>query len=156
MTTVRITQAAILMCVAAVDGQTLEISGDVIPMAVTLSEADLTALPQHSVEVRDEHRTVTFDGPLLSDIQQRAGVTFGHGPGLAQYVLAEAVDGYEVVYALAELDPQFTDSVVLLAVRQDGAVLSADDGPFRLIAPSHRHRARWVRHVRALRVVQAN
>ena len=156
MTTIRVTLVAILMWVGAADAQTLEVSGDVIPTTVALSEGDLTALPQQVVEVRDGDRTVRFEGPWLADVLEHAGVTFGHGPGLAQYVLAEAADGYAVVYALAEFDPQFTDSNVLLAVRQDGAALSSDDGPFRLIASAHRHPARWVRQVRALRVMQAN
>ena len=156
MTTVRVTLVAILMWVGAADAQILEVNGDVIPTTVALSVGDLTALPQQVVEVRDGDRTVRFEGPWLADVLEHAGVTFGHGPGLAQYVLAEAADGYAVVYALAEFDPQFTDSDVLLAVRQDGAALSSDDGPFRLIASSHRHPARWVRQVRALRVMQAN
>ena len=119
-----------------------------------LSEGDLTALPQHLAEVRGGDRTVRFEGPWLADVLEGAGVTFGHGPGLTRYVIVEAADGCSVVYALAELDPQFIDSNVLLAVQQDGAALSSDEGPFRLIASSHRHPARWVRQVGALRVRQ--
>ncbi len=156
MTTFRLALAAILVSAGVADAQTLEVSGDVISTTVVLSEGDLTALPQHLVEVRDGDRTVRFEGPWLADVLERAGVTFGHGPGLTQYVIVEAADGYSVVYALAELDPQFIDSHVLLAVQQDGAVLSSDDGPFRLIASSHRHPARWVRQVGALRVMRAN
>ena len=156
MTALRVTLAAILMSAGAADAQTLEVTGDVIPTALTLSERDLTALPQQVVEVGDGDGVARFEGPWLADVLERAGVTFGHGPGLAQYVLAEAADGYAVVYALAEFDTQFTDSHVLLAIRQDGAALSSDDGPFRLIASSHRHPARWVRQVRTLRVMQAN
>ena len=155
-TTVYVMLATILLAAGAASAQTLEVQGDAIPAAVTLSEGDLTALPQQSVEVGDGDGTVRFEGPSLADVLERAGVTFGHGPGLAQYVLVEAADGYVVVYALAEFDPQFTVSNVLLAMRQDGAALSREDGPFRLIAPSHRHPARWVRQVRALRVMQAN
>ena len=156
MMTLRVALAAVLMSVGVADAQTLEVSGDVIQTTVTLSEADLTELPQRFVEVRDGDRAVRFEGPWLADVLEHVGVTFGHGPGHAQYVLAEAADGYAVVYALAEFDPQFTDSNVLLALRQDGAALSNDDGPFRLIASSHRHPARWVRQVGALRVMRAN
>ena len=39
---------------------------------------------------------------------------------MAIYVLAEAKDGYRVVFALAELDPAFTDSKVLVAYAANG------------------------------------
>ena len=71
-----------------------------------------------------------FEGPWLAGVLEGVGVTFGHGPGLTRYVIVEAADGYSVVYALAELDPQFIDSNVLLAVQQDGAALSSDDARF--------------------------
>ena len=155
MTAVCAALVAVLMGVGAADAQTLEVSGDVIPTTVLFDEGDLTTLPQQVVEVPDGDRTIRFEGPWLADVLKAAGVTFGHGPGLAQYLLAEAADGYAVVYALAELDPQLTYVTVLLALRQDGVALSSDDGPFRLIASSHRHPARWVRQVQALRVMRA-
>ena len=99
MTTFRLALAAILVSAGVADAQTLEVSGDVISTTVVLSEGDLTALPQHLVEVRDGDRTVRFEGPWLADVLERAGVTFGHGPGLTQYVIVEAADGYSVVYA---------------------------------------------------------
>jgi hypothetical protein len=42
------------------------------------------------------------------------------GKQMALYVLASASDGYRAVFALAELDPAFTDRHILLVDRRDG------------------------------------
>jgi hypothetical protein len=39
-------------------------------------------------------------------------------------VIAEAANGYRVAYSLAELDPDFQDSGVLVADTMDGAPLA--------------------------------
>jgi len=40
---------------------------------------------------------------------------------MTSYVVAEAEDGYRVVFALAELDSGFLDSEVVVADTMDGA-----------------------------------
>ena len=67
-------------------------------------------------------------------------------------VLVEASDGYRAAFSLAELDPEMTDRVVLLADTKDGQPLSPREGPFRIIVPGEKRPARWVRKVRALTV----
>jgi hypothetical protein len=59
-----------------------------------------------------------------------------------------------VVLALPELDPEFTDRVVLLADKVDGHPLASKDGPFRIVIPGEKRMARWVRQVTLLKVVQ--
>ena len=54
---------------------------------------------------------------------------------MTSYVVAEAEDGYRVVFALAELDSDFVDSQVLVADTMDGAPIGPKLGPFRLVAP---------------------
>jgi hypothetical protein len=88
---------------------------------------------------------------------EKAGVTFGdslRGKRLASCLLVEAADGYRVAFALPELDPAFTDRVILLADRADGHPLDDKEGPFRIVIPSEKRMARWVRQVIALKVVQ--
>ena len=52
-------------------------------------------------------------------------------------------------------DPAFTSSQAILADKWDGKPLSAKEGPFRIVVPSDKRPARWVRQVTALRVVVA-
>ena len=55
---------------------------------------------------------------------------------------------------MAELDPAFTDRVILLADRADGQPLDNKAGPFRIVVPGEKRMARWVRQVIVLKVVQ--
>jgi hypothetical protein len=71
------------------------------------------------------------------------------------YVAVKGADGYEAVFALPELDPDFSDRIILLADRRDGQPLSAREGAFRIIVPGEKRHARWVRHVTALEVEEA-
>ena len=74
---------------------------------------------------------------------------------MALYLVVEAADGYRAVFALSELDPAFTDRVVLLADRRDGQPLSMRDGPLQVVVPGEKKHARWVRQVIRLRVGRA-
>jgi hypothetical protein len=60
---------------------------------------------------------------------------------MASYVLAEATDGYRVVFSLAELDSGVVESEVIVADTMDGAALGAQEGPFRLVAPHEKRPA---------------
>jgi len=69
-------------------------------------------------------------------------------------LLGQAPDGYRVAYTLAELDPQFGARQAIVALAQDGKPLSAHDGPLRIVVQGDQHRARWIRQLSELRVVQ--
>ena len=121
------------------------------------SRADLDALP-HVKVTASEHSSppVTFEGVTLKSVLEKAGVTFGEamkGKRLAACLLVEAADGYQVVIALPELDPAFTDKQVLLAFLRDNKPLPEKDGPYRIAIPDERRMARWVRQVTTLKVV---
>ena len=73
---------------------------------------------------------------------------------MATYVLAEAADGYRVVFSLAELDSGILDSEVIVADTMDGAPLGEKQGPFRLVAPHEKRPARWVRMLKSITVVR--
>jgi DMSO/TMAO reductase YedYZ molybdopterin-dependent catalytic subunit len=95
-------------------------------------------------------------GVRLLDILKLAGVTLGkelRGENLTKYLLLTAMDGYEVIYALAEVDTEFTDQTIILAYKVDGFPLPAGEGPFRIIAPSDKRPARWIRELSSIKVL---
>ena len=100
---------------------------------------------------RDRDGTeATFAGVALVDLIRLAEVPLGaklRGSNMALYLLVEAADGYRVVFALPELDPAFTERVVLLADHRDGQPLATAEGPLRLVVPDEKRHARWVRQV---------
>ena len=115
---------------------------------------DLKKLPQHTVKgkIHDapEH---SYTGVSLGDVLRQAGMGPGlHGAGLSNAVVVEATDGYRIVFAPAELDPLFTDRVIVLAWSQDGGPLPEKEQPLRLIVPGEKHPARWMRQVRRVSV----
>jgi hypothetical protein len=77
------------------------------------------------------------------------------GKNLSLYVCVRTRDGYQAVFALAELDPGFRDAEVILADRHDGKVLDAKEGPFRIIVAGEKRPARWVREVTSIDVLRA-
>jgi len=125
---------------------------------VAFSADDVRALPQRTVTVPEDGGTSRYEGPRLADILVRAGATLGPGAaggGLTLYVVARAPDGFRAVLSLAEIDPDYTDRDVILALRRNDAPLLTDDGPFRLIVSGDRRRTRWVRQVAELTLLTA-
>ena len=156
----RTIKTLILLLVVAVtafaqNDQTLSVTGEVAT-PLTLTRQDLTTYKPITTQVKDrDTKTHEFRGVPLFEILQKAGVPTGsqlRGENLVRYLLVGAADGYEVVYSLPEIDPEFTDQVVLLALEKDGRPLPAGEGTFRLIAPQDKKQARWVREVRTIRV----
>ena len=73
---------------------------------------------------------------------------------LTTYVLAEAQDGYQVVFSVGELDPGLTDGQVLLADKANGKPLFGNNGAFRIVASGDKRPARSVRMLTKLEIVQ--
>lgn len=121
-----------------------------------MSLSEIAKLPRTRVQAKDEKgKESVWEGPLLSGVLKAAGVKFGEairGKALANYVLAEAADGYRVVFALPEMDPAFTDLTFLLADRRDGQPLGELEGKLRIVVPHEKRHARWVRQVIALSI----
>jgi DMSO/TMAO reductase YedYZ molybdopterin-dependent catalytic subunit len=139
--------------------QTLTVSGEVTK-PLTLDAAQFAALPHREVIATDrdgqEHR---YAGVPLVDVLRQAGVTLGadlRGENLTKYLLVKAADGYQVLFALPELDPLFATRTILVADRVDGQPLPAGVGPYRLVVPGEKRPARWIREVRSLEVRFAN
>jgi len=136
----------------------LTIAGD-ITNPLTLTKADLAKMPRTSVTVPGEgtDETTTYEGVLLYDILKEAGAPLGKqlmGKALASYVLAEARDGYQVVYTLAELDPSFTGNKIIVADTINGKPLFQYQGPLRLVVPGEKKAARSIRMLEKITVVR--
>jgi hypothetical protein len=122
----------------------------------TLTAAQIAALPHVSVSVKDHETPAQFDGVSLAAVLKLAGVVSEDkmkGPQLTQALLIEAADGYKVVFALAEIDPDFATREILLADKRDGKPLDDKHGPFQIVAPGDKRPARWIRQVTAFKVV---
>jgi hypothetical protein len=136
----------------------LRITGKV-DRPVVIHEDDLKALPRKRLTVTDDTGArVTYEGVPVAELLQRAGVPLGKqlkGAMLRLYVIVEASDGYQVVFALPEFDPDFTDRVIILADRRNGQPMASPIGPFRFIVEGEKRHARWVREVTTLDVEQA-
>jgi len=123
---------------------------------VVLPRSDIEALPHIKVTTGGSAASATFEGVTLKAVLEKAGVGFGEalrGKRLASCLLVEASDGYQVVIALPEIDPAFTDKQVVLAFLKDGKPLDDKEGPYRIVIPDEKRMARWVRQVTALKVV---
>ena len=137
----------------------LRISGAVsTPLVLTV--ADLKKMPRKTLSVMNPHnkKKETYEGVFLEELLRRAGVPQGEqlrGSSMATCVIAEATDGYRVVFSLAELDSGILESEVIVADTMDGAPLSAQQGPFRLVAPHEKRPARWVRMLKSITVMRA-
>jgi len=138
-------------------GALLEFTGDV-PRPRTYVEPEWKALKHISVTATNEHdkKTSTFSGVPLRDLLKEAGVPSGEnlrGKALATCIVITASDGYQVVFSLAELDEGIGNLQVLVADTEDGKTLPQNIGPLRLVVPSDKRPARWVRMVKTIRVV---
>ena len=120
-----------------------------------LSPADLAALPRDSVQARiHDGPEQWYAGPSLLAVLRRAGARVDtiRGPALRQVVIADASDGYRVVFSLAELAPGLGNRQVLLVDRIDGKPVPNDEGPWRLLVPADGHPTRWARQVVAIKL----
>jgi len=75
-----------------------------------LTAADIAQMPHESATLTQDGQTKKYEGVLLYDLLSKVGVPFGKamtGKPMASYLLLTGRDGYQVVFALPELDPQF-------------------------------------------------
>lgn len=133
----------------------IKVTGEVItPLSITVG--DFKTYSQVNLKHKDkEGKEHIYSGVLLADILKKAGVTLGEnlkGKNLAKVMLAEAIDGYQVAFSLAELDKTYTDKLVILANQVDGKPLSATEGPYRIIIQNEKKPTRFVRQVTALKI----
>jgi DMSO/TMAO reductase YedYZ molybdopterin-dependent catalytic subunit len=124
---------------------------------LTLTADDLAKMPRANVRTMNNGMETLYEDVWLHQVLKKAGVPQGselRGKALAGYVLAEAQDGYQVVFSLGELDPSFIDNEILLADTANGKPLFGAQGRFRLVVPKDKPGARSVRLLTKLEVVQ--
>ena len=164
----RVASAAILICSAFVfacaqnataSSEVLLIVSGEVSKQLKVTRADWNKFARKSITAKDhDGKEHPYEGVALADILEQAGVKFGdglRGKTLATYLLVEAADKYQAVFALPEFDAPSSDRLILLADRQDGGALPAADGPLKIIAPGDSRHSRWVRQVRLLQIVRA-
>jgi len=135
----------------------LEIKG-AVTTPLTLTVADLRKMPRKTLTVVNPHtqKKESYEGVLLEELLRRAGATMGdqlRGRAMASCVIAEAEDGYRVVFSLAELDSGILDSEIIVADQMDDAPMGSNVGTFRIVAPHEKRPARWIRMLKSITVV---
>jgi hypothetical protein len=134
----------------------LQVTG-AVKQTLTLAAQDLAKMPRASVRTISNGVETVYEGVWLHEVLKKAGVPQGselRGRALASYLLAEAQDGYQVVFSLGELDPSFIDNEILLADTANGKAIFGAQGRYRLVVPKDKHGARSVRMLTKLEIVQ--
>jgi hypothetical protein len=135
----------------------LAVQGD-IATPLSLTADDLAKMPRETASVPAPDGTkIVYEGVTLLAVLQKAGAPFGkqlRGKVLSSYVLAKAMDGYQVIFTLGELDPDFGNETILVADKRDGKPMGDKQGPFRLVCPNDHEGARSVRMLQTLEIVR--
>ena len=127
------------------------------PTPLTLTADDLAKMPRATATLTSDGSTDTYEGVLLYDILVKAGWQFGHstmGKNAPTCLVATGKDGFRAVFALAEIDPQFSGVKVLIADKENGLPLPDRYKPFRVISPQDKMRARSIYSLVKLEVVK--
>jgi len=120
--------------------------------ATGLTLQQLKALPHTTVTVHNPHTNAdeTYSGVRVADLLIPLGAPLGkelHGIALTTYLVATGTDGYQAVFALAEVDPSFHPGEVLVADTMNGKPLDEHSGPLKLVVTEDKRPARSVRNL---------
>ena len=136
---------------------TFSVSGD-LAAPLVLKADDLAKMPRQTVSVQEHDGSkVEYEGVLLWEILKRAGAPADkqlRGKAMASYLLAKAHDGYQVVFTLAEMSPEFGNETIILADKRGGQPLTGNQGPLKLVVPGDKAGARSVRMVEGIEFVK--
>jgi DMSO/TMAO reductase YedYZ molybdopterin-dependent catalytic subunit len=134
----------------------ISVSGSVTT-PLTLTAESLAQMPRATATVSSGGIDTQYEGVWLHEILKKAGLPAGEGlrgKMLTTYVLAEAQDGYQVVFSLGELDPALGDAPIMVADQANGKPLFGENGAFRIVVPRDKRGARSVRMLTKIEVVQ--
>ncbi|QNK71607.1 molybdopterin-dependent oxidoreductase [Variovorax sp. PAMC26660] len=140
--------------------------GGAIDLPAALTEADLAARAAVTQTVSFSSgsgpQTHIYTGTSLWSLLSDAGIQVDgtrKNDALSRYLLATGADGYKVVFALGELNPDFGNKQGAIAYAETtagvSAPLGATDGPFRVTAPGDVKGGRYVSNLTRLDVVAA-
>ena len=129
----------------------------VLPDARTVALTDriLAKVDRQTLTATAHGKTGTYEGRDLVAVLKAAGVAPVESLKQAQLrtvVTVTGRDGYQAVFAMAELDPTLGGRQVILVDHENGAALAEADGPWRLVVPDDQRPARWVRQVARITV----
>ncbi len=148
------------LCAALIHSEespTVTVTGD-IPTRLTLKVEDLAKMPRLKLSVPEHDGTKSeYEGVPLLEILKRAGAPMDkelRGKALASYILAKAHDGYQVIFTIAEVAPEFANEPIIVADKRDGRPMSGTLGPFRLVCANDKAGARSVRMLENLEIVR--
>ncbi len=124
-----------------------------------LSLADLSALPQKTVTVHNEHTKADegYTGVALGDLLAKYGFAVSqqtHRRMLRSYIKAEGTDRYWVLYSATEIESSEHSADVIVATSMDGKPLG-EDGQIKLVDSADKKPQRWVRNLTAITLVSA-
>jgi len=127
--------------------------------ATTLSVEDLSAMPQKTVNVYNEHTKTdeSYTGVLLGDLLAKYGLPVDkttHRKMLRSYIVAEGMDKYWVLYSVTEIEGSEHNGDVLVAISMGSKPLG-EDGQLKLIDSEDKKPQRWVRNLSAITVKSA-
>ncbi len=125
-----------------------------------LSVADLAAMPQARVNVRNGHtnQDEVYTGVALSDLLSANGLPFTKDTQrtyLRSYLRAQGTDFYFAIYSASEVIPALNTSSVIVATHVNGRELGRD-GLFKLVGTGDKQPARWVRNLISITLVTVN
>jgi len=116
--------------------------------SVTLTPADLKALPRAKAIFTAHGKQIIYEGAVLNAALKQAGAVSGDrlmGRYLNQVVVAKGADGFTASYSLGETDPVYRTNPVIIADSKDGQPLDAREGPYRLVVDGDLRPGRSVR-----------
>jgi DMSO/TMAO reductase YedYZ molybdopterin-dependent catalytic subunit len=135
----------------------LTVSGD-ISSPLEFKAADLAKMPRQTVTIQEHDGTkAEYEGVPLLEILRKAGAPVDkqlRGKTLASYLLAKAHDGYQVLFSLGEIAPEFGNTPMIVADLRAGKPMSGELGPLRLVCPNDKAAARSIRMLEALEIVR--
>jgi hypothetical protein len=122
---------------------------------LTLSLADLKALPHITVTIHNPHTNAdeTYSGVRLANLLEKLEAPLGNalrGEALGKYIIATGSDGYRAVLAFVEVDPTFHPGEVIVADTMNDKPLDEHSGPLKLVVTEDNRPARSVRNLASI------
>jgi hypothetical protein len=121
---------------------------------LTLTPADLAALPHETVTVTNGHTKAseTYSGVPVAVILAKLGLPFEKANEhtlLKTYLVAEGTDGYRVLVSSYETLAAIRGQSALVADTVNGKPLDKD-GAFKLVIPGDTRPQRWVQNLKSI------
>ena len=141
----------------AIPSTQLKING-IDGKSITLTPEEFATLPHKTVSVFNAHSKVNekYSGVPLTELLSKVGVPLGEqvrGTLFLTGIIAAGTDNYQVLYALAEVDPSIHNGDVIVADSVDDHKLGKD-GAFKMVSTEERRPARWVRNLTSITVME--